>query len=376
MQTAKTHLLTKTNGILPALSMNMENLRSAFYRTKLYIVIFVFLIASPAFAGKTVDHYWVAYRTAFRSTSGNFQNPLFLMQIDALGNVTIPPKEVLPSVRNDSSSFLILTPRTQATLLVWSGYREVFQYVIDKNTRRVLSRNKTELKLEYPGLLGSTTREQNNFLLAKWPNSYDAGIAAVGLGPFGGFMRYWPLSPPGWLVRASGAAAVSGDGSSLVWTMSYRNILIFQKLNQQGMPSGKSNVISKYIGGVDLSNRLAGEKRHLVYRKVFEGRGCDEGYETVWIQTIDARTGFPQGEPILLQGRTESLCYLPLNSVFMDPKGKFLIYWRFSYCALGRCKTSVLLYQALDQNGKPKNPPKLIADNESVSFDVLLEEQP
>src|SRR5207249_2946512 len=146
-------------------------------QTTLMQLLFLMLISTNASFCLAVETYWVAYTGEPRAESGSAVpgGPKYLMKIDVLGNVLIPPTKVVPNASGYLSPLggaIALTKAGNTRLAMWFPHKRevrdgypIYKAVVQKSTLRVLPLERTKLRTINTASLSTTQRPKRNFIV-------------------------------------------------------------------------------------------------------------------------------------------------------------------------------------------------------------------
>lgn len=282
-------------------------------KTKCLLLLFVVLSASMAFA----DQYWVAIG------NDNYPNlPIFLMQIDELGNVIMAPKAVIPdSALPPGGGFdertVALAYSTSGDLLVWVGQdstSDLTRFTLDPDTLKILSHKK--IYTQGTGLdFLQTEQPFSDFLVTDRKEYVLSGLPVDGKGNISG-------SPFRVVPRFEGEyheSSIAADGG-MIAMMSFGDAhikLAVQPLKPTGLPNGTPQVSSApaCTHDVDITSMLSNGRRFVVYND------CDADH--LILQAVDGATGAKKGTQKQLTSLTDGE---QNQAIAIDPQGRFVIF--------------------------------------------------
>jgi hypothetical protein len=332
-------------------------------------VMMLFAFGSFASFCLALDTYWISY-TGFNDVDRPDPNqpaspggPKYMMKIDVLGNVLIPPTKIdtkSTGYRSPSFGGTALSRVRQGTrLAMWfphyhelaNGNHVVWKAIIDKSTLRIASLEKTEVRAGNITVISAKQRAKRNFVTVEY---------YTGPPDFRHLMLAYSARNPAnsWLLQEClfglCTFGVSADGK--VFYYSQRNSgqtridLIFQRLDRRGRPTGNPEVVASGSDPfvIDVTS-VIGNKRYFVY---------GNNNSSVLLQVIDAKTGKKVGDKIRIANNTT------IQAGAIDPLGRFVIY----YSAKG--DINPIYYQALDATGHPSGSRKQIATGFGGGLDI------
>jgi hypothetical protein len=307
------------------------------------------------------DRYWIAFSGYNNEHApGAAKN---LMSIDAVGNILVPARQVIPERRPPEYVGRGVAISNNGNLLnLWFPGLEyqdgqfdhsLFRAAIQKRTLKASAIHKTPIRVVNEKFLGVTQKPSNNFLavqIIEQPVSKDVErYIGYSLSEHGAVLPEapWTLSPDPATCAIRSAPYdcnmnVSSNGGVLLIrgvnpSKQLESKIVLQRLGKTGRPLAKQVVSAKGRGlfPLDISNILPGNKRFLLYW---------HGY--LFLQPVDANTLANLGERIRLN-------YTYSIIAAIDPQGRFVIY----------AKLPGLFFQALDAVGHPSGPPKVLSGN-------------
>jgi hypothetical protein len=306
----------------------------------------------------------------------------YLMQIDALGNIVLPPIRILESPKTPPGYVTALSLNGSKALNLWFiSARSPFaisRIVVDKRTLRAIRFVKTNLRsVHYFSSLTVTHRTDDNLISFPAQTRDGVRIIVYPLDKFGHVERPgWFLSP---LLLPPGCqncqGGIPGSGRLGFWVSSNsrngQNGLHMQPLGPRAQPNAETVRIAKISGSTivatfpaaDITNRLPGDKKLVAYIKHFEE---GEQPETVIVRAVDAKTGGKIGSRIVLK-RQSSIG----GNIKIDPLGRFVLFFTEPDFET----PNALTYQALDATGHRSGSPKILATNTSAQGMDLLREK-
>jgi len=347
---------------------------------KLALLLVVFITFPGFLSAESDERLWIS----FGGYTGNF--PKYLMTIDVLGNIEVPPFRVSELGHYRVASITALSLNGFNALNFWyasTGHNgQIFRVVIDKQSLKSLKWVKTSLKgmLMGPGLfspLDVTNQKQNNFISFPIATVDGMRVAAFSLDEFGkNTGKKWFITPSFSpecgtnTLRCKGGA--SSDSHFAYWidfSTARRTDLFVQPLGSLGRPILKPVLIDSLfssghtlntITSADVTNTLKGNSRFVVYIKQPETRRG-----SLLLQKIDAYSGNKIGLSIALLKATF------FKSVKVDPKGRFILFI-VDDPVIG----TGLAYLALDAAGSASGRPKILTGLALAGLDLLREQLP
>src|SRR5262245_44291443 len=274
-------------------------------------------ISGPA--GTNSELYWLTF-------SGDCScDGIFVMQIDALGNVTRSPKAVLTIAQwGAGASALGKNGPTKLNLWHWKSSTFLIRAVIDKAS---LNTTGNALTFSYSA--------ENEFVQVSQKGSKDVLLAEAPSGS----LRTFPLLSNGIpsnapkdvvpaLKSESDEASISADGLAVVTNRGVddpntptSDQLFFQLLDENGAAKGAPTLIAgfKDIEAVDVTNALDQGKRYVVYT-VDTGTVPDD---KLYLQVVNEAGKKVGGHKTINvpPNRDEDA-----QTVAIDPFGKFVVF--------------------------------------------------
>ena len=319
------------------------------------------MLSGSAGIVQSSDFYWVTF-------SGDCScDSIFLMQIDANGNVLKSPKAVLDvETYGAGASGLVKMGQSKLVLLHWKSSSYMVRAIIDKSTLKASGVKTTNLYSFENEFLHITQKPSGNFLIAE---NYPTGtlsshqISKKGI-PKSASIDLAPNAP-----FDSDEASVASDGLYVV-TNRYSSTgssekLYIQQLNEKGVPTGSPKFLAKFkdIESVDVTNSLADGGRFVVYT-VDAGTTPDD---RIYLQRINA-AGKKVGSKKIVNtppDRSEDS-----QTVAIDPLGRFVLF-TMGGDNYGCAGSDILVYQALDPTGSANGPLKVLAGCQLVTDDIM-----
>lgn len=294
------------------------------------LVAVVFALADLSFCAS--DLYWVSYSDEKTPCSD-----VSVMQIDALGQITIPPKPLnLGSKISCSLSVTALSHAGTDSLILWLvagfGSEPVFKSQIEKNTLAATHTVEFPLLLHQACCLQAPSSPPRFFAAVRNDVLLAYGVNADG--SLNG--SHWRLMPRINGFGNGGSAGVTADGRMAYGaTIDAKSGKYYvQFLREDGRPTGNPTLIaSGNIRYTDVSNVLPGGRRLAVY--------WNKDTQQLLSQMIDAATGSRLGSAkvVGVAGGTNG------QNVALDPEGRFVVFTKVL------CAKSNLFFQALDPTG-------------------------
>jgi hypothetical protein len=327
-------------------------------------------IAGPAGQTQSSELYWVTF-------SGDCScDQIWIMQIDALGNITKAPKAVLSIAQyGDGASALGKNGTSKLNLWHWKSSTLLMRVIIDKNSLNANVKTTTSISSYEDDFLHVTQNLSKNILLAEVPL---------------GTLKSFPLQSNGMpsnpgkavtpsLTSESDEASISADGLVLVSNRGTddpnspsSDKLYLQLLDENGAPKGPPTLLAgfKDIEAVDVTNTLEQGKRFVVY-VVDTGTTPDD---KVFLQVVN-ETGKKVGGPKTIN--------IPPNrdednqTVAIDPLGRFVLL-TMDGKDYGCEGDDILMYQGLNNAGTKQGNPKVMigcnfTSNDIKNLDLLKE---
>lgn len=367
-------------------------------KTRIAVLLlgFTFSIATHVIpSSSSTGLYWIAF------SHGTFSaTPKFMIQIDAFGNVTIPPKRVVPVGKlGNKLSAVALAKNGADQLALWTfgGLRNerpaLFRVLLSNPSLRFLGITKfPTISTNNLNWLSVTQRLNKNALAVSMetePNSFLVGAQLTNQFSNGKMERLSQepicVNPVGWINRCQYpdlfGGVISSDGAYSLLAKTplpptpNSTKLFIQKLNGNFIPFGKPNLLtsipqpnasSSYYTGADVTRPLANKKRFVVYgTETASGVGRSRPNQ-IWLQVVN-------DEGTKIEPRI-SILNAPLadtrgaSNIAVDPHGRFVVY----ACDVSENERNVLVFQALDGTGHPSGVHKVIAhDVALVGIDIL-----
>lgn len=338
-------------------------------RKRLFYLFIPFLLAFATTASSLlsdVDEYWISYSGCPPQGSQKpAGGPKYLMKIDALGNVLVPPTRVFSnSMRLGFFSYPSATAishnNVSGGINLWfqsiKGPRAneypVLRAVIEKRTLRLTSIRRTALVTSDTSHLQVTQRGQDDFLTlqARNPDNSHSQVA-------------YPLSVSGavsgpkWLLNNTACfecgSRVSSDGRAFVYSDDKIRIMI-QPLGPNGRPSGKAIMVDEGLrirDPFDVSSMLPLGRRFVVY----EGNAGIGIIQPLCLRVMDMRTGTRISNRIVIGSGVGHF-----QPAAIDPLGRFVVYFAGGFYP----NYYHLVYQALDATGRRSGMRKTISEKD------------
>jgi hypothetical protein len=323
-------------------------------------------------AGKnqSAELYWVTF-------SGDCScDQIWIMQIDALGNINRAPKAVLSIGQyGDGASALGKNGTSKLNLWHWKSSTLLMRAIIDKNTLNANVKTTTSISSYEDDFLQVTQNPSNNILLAEVPLGT---LKAFPLQSNGLPLLSGKLITPS-LSSENDEASISADGLALVTnrgsdssSSTTSEQLYFQLLEPNGTPKGQPTLLAgfKDIEAVDVSNALNQGKRFVVY-VVDSGTTPDD---KVFLQVVNE-----SGKKV---GAAKTINVPPNRdednqTISIDPLGKFVLL-TMDGRDYGCEGDDILMYQALNDSGAKLGNPKVVVgcnftSNDIKNIDILKE---
>ena len=336
---------------------------------RVFCLITVFSFGPFAFA---TDQYWISFSGLALEHYPGY--PKYLMKIDALGNVVVPPRMVLGRILAGGgplgtgsaiSSNGGLLNLWVAGLPQGAYVQSLYSVVIRKDTLKVVSRHKTPVSVVNTDHFGVTNNPSNNFLAVQVlePPFQNVVVRNVGyaLSESGAVLpgvSWFFSSPP----TSFSSMNVSSAGKVLLFENPIQGHrarwVMLQPLGANGRPVGSPVTIAKgqYIDALDISNTLPGNRRFVLYRVLFGVHG-GAFHHALFLQVVDAKTLQNIGGRITVAYNVGD----PYQQAAIDPVGQFVLYGE------------LLRFQALDATGHPSGLPKSILPDQPAAggIDIL-----
>lgn len=323
-------------------------------------------------AGQTgsAELYWVTF-------SGDCNcDAIWIMQIDALGNITKAPKAVLSIAQfGQGASALGKNGTSKLNFWHWKSSNLLMRAIIDKNTLKVNAKTTTSIFSMENDFLQVTQNPSQNVLLAEVPSGKLVAFPLQSNGmPFNPGKDVTPA-----LTSESDEASVSADGRALVSNRgvddpntSASDKLYLQLLDESGAPTGPPTLLASFkdIESVDVTNALDLGKRFVVY-VVDTGTTPDD---KLFLQVANVNGKKVGGRKTINipPNRDEDA-----QTVAIDPLGKFVLLTMDgkNYGCEG---DDILMYQGLTNVGSKQGSPKVLVgcnftSNDIKNLDILKE---
>ena len=317
---------------------------------------------------QNVDSYWITF-------SGDCGcDDFYIMKIDQLGNILVPPKAVLAIADvGANTAALSKNGTSKLNLYYWNKAGKLSRVILDNTALNVLSKKNTKIATKDGEFLQVTQKDKGNYILGERLT-----------GPLALYQISSTHVPknPGWDIDANitmtdDEASMSADGLVVATNRSDLDAntpdqLFVQLLDDKGVPQGSAKLIAKYtdIEATDVTNELPNGIRFVVY-VVDSGTTPDD---KLFLQKIDS-TGNKKGNKILINtppNREENK-----QTVAIDPLGRFVVF-TIQGDKFGCYGQDILMYQALADTGKKSGPLKVLAgcnysSDDIQSLDILKE---
>jgi hypothetical protein len=319
------------------------------------------MVTGAAGIVQSSEFYWVTF-------SGDCScDSVFVMQIDANGNIIKAPKEVLNvETYGAGASALVKLGGSKLVLLHWNGFSYMTRAIINKSTLNASAVKNTNLYSIENEFLHVTQKKSGNFLIAE--DYADGSLSAVKISkkglPKSGSTDISPAAP-----LNSDEASIASDGLFVV-TNRFSNTggkekLYVQPLDDTGAPVGNPKLIAKFkdVESVDVTNPLPDGNRFVVYT-VDAGTTPDD---RIYLQTIN-ETGKKVGGKKLINtppDRSEDS-----QTVAIDPLGRFVLF-TMGGDDYGCAGSDILVYQALASDGSANGSVKVLGSCELVTDDIM-----
>ena len=307
------------------------------------------------------------------------------MQIDALGNIVLPPTKIIETPKTHPGYVTALSLNGKKALNLWFISArfpfKISRIVVDKQTLRM--KRFVETSLRCPDAFNSLTvthRIDDNLISFPTETSDGIRVAVYPLNEFGHVQRPgWFLSPlllpPACVNNCHGGVLSRRLGYWVTTnpTKSREADLYVQPLGPRGRPAGDPILLDRVLNhqsfgiatfhSADTTNILSGDRRLVAFIKT---RVESEKGDELIVQSIDAKSANKIGKPIVLNRQEE----FP-GIAKIDPLGRFVLFF-----TTGDLDTpGGLTYQALDATGHPSGSPKILATNTSEDAMDLLPEK-
>lgn len=336
-----------------------------------HLVTILLSILSFASFSLAVDEYWVSFSEPPEQSPGPGIGK-YLMKIDALGNIVVPPKIVISNLKPTGESTTISHGgfnRINLWTVSTSGLfrRNIFRAVIEKSTLNLVSLQRTPIQTSNFLWIQTTQKDHQNFLavqvLQKPFEHLLSRFVGLKLSVDGEFIGpNWFLTPdqvPCVGIGDCGGLGVSADGKVFFFAsiFTHPKSIVFQSLRTSGRPDGegKVNQLNRGVTPMDMSNLLPGRRRYLLYR--IESAPGDP---PLLLQIVDNDSLEFVGDPIKI---AETRFGPQIAAI--DPLGHFILYKKPNL-------NNTLVYQALDATGHRSGQPKnLSVGNLGNGIDIL-----
>jgi hypothetical protein len=327
------------------------------------------ILCSLAYAS---DKYWIAFNGPPKDEPYAGIDTKYLMQIDDLGNIFMPPQKVIKNFR--SYVGIAISHRNQNSLNLWmagtgpaEGGYAISRAVINKRNFQTTVFIKTPFKTMNPRYLQVTQRSNNNFLSSEIFDMTQYVINYVGFG----ISNFGIPSSTSWLLSnkptdCDGCGlALSSDGKYLLVSDLVTNTnpnkkkLLIQRLGSNGHPIALPVPLptGRLTYPLDISDALENGKRYVAYMQDNAGPGIQK---TIFLQMIDS-DGKAAGQRVQI-----GYDAVPFQSAAIDPRGHFILY-------IKRPGPLNLVFQALDSTGQPSGQAKTLVSNVETGIDILRE---
>jgi hypothetical protein len=323
--------------------------------------------------------YWIV----FKHNNSLSTQQIFMMQIDGLGNIIVPPKPVVPvnAIGRQIRGALAIAKAGSDKIVLWINKRPqssksgfVHKAVVTNPGLGFLGIHKTGVQTSNVDWLSVTQKPAANILAVVTRSKEEHFLSAFGLTLQSLNGSHWLLSPPicqDFCERLFGGGTVSSDGRFALVASARR--LFLQRLDGAGKPLGDAELLNTmalahntpYYTGADVTGPLAQSRRFVVFGT--EAAGNDQDAARLYLQIV-TNLGEKVGDRIVLLGDIHA--YANQGScVAVDPRGRFVLY------AVGgtHLGDQALVFQALDATGHPSGQPRAIAYDVSWAIDILKE---
>lgn len=323
------------------------------------IVLFVFCLFFAVNSISASDLYWISF-------NHHGTDDCFIMQIDALGNITIQPKVVFQDYHSHSTA---ITSNGGTQIFYYANAAsddEIRRGTVDKQTLAIGGGEIISFVVNASNGLQATQGASKFFLAFETSGDVLKGFGLTKKGKLDGSSGI-RLSPRTDGANEEGGVSADGRMAFSLNTGSPGTDLYLQPLKANGIPTGLPSVVgSGDLDSADVSNVLAGNIRFAIF--------MDNTSNQVRLQRVDATTGAKIGGPSVIGTAN------PDHSDQMaavDPLGRFVIYSDNAQ----PCAVSSMFYQALDATGNASGGRKELLgcafQNEQASvhgirgFDIL-----
>lgn len=323
-------------------------------------------ITGQAGAIEDVELYWIAF-------SGDWDSdPIYVMQIDSLGNVTRAPKIVAAAARFGSETGAIALAKNGTTKLnLWhfGRFNALYRIILNQSTLTPAGFAKIpKVVCTDDDSLQVTQKATSNFLVTEVPGRI---LKAFGLQTNGLVTtQTWSLSPTAPTVNDEGS--IAADGMAATTNRNNPDIptpppdkLYVQMLASTGHPTGAPKLIATFkdIEASDITSALEGGKRFVVFI-------TDKGTlpeNKLFLQAVGPDGG-KQGARILLN--TPPTRDQDDQNLAIDPLGRFVVF-TIGGNNFGCAGRDILVYQALNPTGHKVGSLKPLAKCGFVKGDII-----
>jgi hypothetical protein len=345
------------------------------------------LMTSLSFQDEVISppSYWISF---------SINEGWGLMQVDALGKVLRAPTVVVPGdmfgpgfkigsaiAKGPNNDILMWLLGGQQSPL--GGNIRIFNAVIDKQTVSTKFAGKTKFTSDHLFFIHVSQKKKNNFLVIQRESNQGPLLIAYDInrtGQFEGTRHRLSSMNLGFESCGLAGVIVCGGGISADGKMAhiihrpsvFKSQLFTQRLDSEGKPVNDPQLIADFdspsgteagIWAVDITNKLAGGKRFLVYLwSPQNGFSTQSNY--LYMQQIDTKTGEKIGDTVLLYK------YKYMGGVALDPDGKFVMFTIENLDKRFHGKSG-LVFLPLDSNGNRTGRAKLIGRNAYGHIDIL-----
>jgi hypothetical protein len=327
-------------------------------------------IAGPAGQAQSGELYWVTF-------SGDCScDQIWVMQIDALGNITKTPKAVLSIAQfGDGASALGKNGTSKLNLWHWKSSTLLMRVIIDKNTLNANVKTTTSISSYEDDFLQATQNSSKNILLAEVPlgTLKSFPLQVNGLPSLAGKA----ITPS--LSSESEEASISADGLVLVSNRgtddansSGSDQVFVQVLDANGASKGAPTLLAgfKDIEAVDVTNALEQGKRYVIY-VVDAGTTPDDKVFLQVVNELGKKVGGPKTINVPPNRDEDN------QTVAIDPLGRFVLL-TMDGRDYGCAGDDILMYQALNNTGAKQGNPKVVigcnfTSNDIKNLDLLKE---
>ena len=323
-------------------------------RYKYLFFIIALILATTGSILAATESFWLCFKDSLSRK--------YLMQIDALGNVVLPPQKISELGQKQFAGDQALSFNGNNALNLWFNplHAGISRYVLNVRTLETKALVQTNQQpVDTAAFISATQRKDNNFIsFAKLTNE-GRRIAAFPVDVHGIITGHsWFLSPvlsplcENITFRCRGG--VSSNGRVAFWTDIHGTRtaeLFIQILGNRGRPKGTPVLVDRIFSrtvipviyeSADISDILDSNVRYVVY---ITAPPEDDGRpQTIKLQKVDGVNGALIGSPITLFKAS-----IIGQNLKVDRKGRFIVFTRAS-----------INYLALDATGHASGAPRVI----------------